>query len=150
MSEPAPHPRPANSPAERIEPTLPVPTDRVGGAAGASYEPVTPVPYSPPLPAAPPSGGFPLSLEAEEIGARAIPILGGLAVIFGICSLFKAPLVLGPLAMIFGVAALCRRQVSLGAIGGIAGLVGLLISPLFWAIIGLGWLGTWLWAWLLG
>lgn len=82
--------------------------------------------------------------------ARSVPILGGLAAIFGICSLFKAPLALGPLAIIFGMAALCRRQVSLGAIGGIAGLVGLLISPTFWAVVGLGWLGTWLWASLLG
>ncbi len=148
MSEPAPHPRPANSPADRIEPTLLVPADM----AGAPYEPVTPVPYSPPVPAEPPSRGFPLSLGAEEIGARArsMPVLGGLAVIFGICALFKAPVVLGPLAMAFGIAALCRRQVSLGAIGGIAGLVGLLISPLFWTLVGLGWLGTWLWSWLLG
>ncbi len=148
MSDPAPHPRRANTPAERIEPTLPMPA----GMAGMPREQRTPVPYSPPLAARPPSGDLPLSWEAAEIGARvrAVPILGGLAVIFGIGALFKAPLVLGPLAMAFGLAALCRRQVSLGAIGGIAGLVGLLISPLFWTLVGLGWVGAWLWAWFLG
>jgi hypothetical protein len=155
MSEPAPHPQPANASGERIEPTLPMPAGPAHVAPGSTstWEPVTPVPYSPPLPPAqPPSRGVPLFLDVDEAAARprSIPILGGLSAIFGICSLFKAPLVLGPLAMIFGIAALYRRQVSLGAIGGIAGLVGLLISPLFWAIVGLGWLGTWLWAWLLG
>jgi len=153
MSEPAPHARFANEPGERIEPTLPVPAEPARVAPRSTWEPVAPVPYSPPVPPAePPSRLFPLSLDADEAAARArsIPILGGLALIFGVCSLFKAPLVLGPLAMGFGIAALCRRQISLGAIGGVAGLVGLLISPLFWTLVGLGWLGALAWAWLLG
>lgn len=57
---------------------------------------------------------------------------------------------LGPLAIGFGLAALLRRQVSLGTIGGVSGLVGLLISPLFWGLIGVTWAGSWLWSWLAG
>lgn len=144
MSDSAPHPeavptrRPSASPAS--PPALP---------QAASREVVIPFdPARPPAP--PPDAGFSLAPWPDGgtgfrvDGGRGIPILGGLAAIFGIAALFNAPIVLGPLALAFGVAALFRRQVSLGVIGGIAGLVALLISPMFWALLGLGWLAGWL------
>jgi len=77
------------------------------------------------------------------------PVLGSLAVIFGIAALFKATLLLGPLALVFAFLAVLGRQFSWAAIGGIAGLVALATSPWFWGILGLAWvidylgLGSW-------
>ena len=90
--------------------------------------------------------GLVLSVATEDLGGRTrgIPVLGGLAAIFGIVALFKAPVVLGPLGILFGLAALLRGQAGLGLIGGVTGLVALAISPMFWALFGLAWLGSWL------
>jgi hypothetical protein len=81
------------------------------------------------------------------------PILGSLAVIFGIAALFKATLLLGPLALAFALFAAIGRQFSWAAIGGIAGLAALATSPWFWGILGLAWvveyfgLGSWYTSW---
>jgi hypothetical protein len=104
---------------------------------------------APAVPAAPPAisdAEFGLSLEMRDLGARArsIPILGGLAAVFGVAALFKAPLVLAPLGLLFALAALFRRQLGLAVIGGVSAVVALAISPVFWAVIGLAWLGSWL------
>src|SRR3546814_13568934 len=78
-------------------------------------------------PAPPPDAGFSLApwpdggTGLRVDGGRGIPILGGLAAIFGIAALFNTPIVLGPLALAFGIAALFRRQVSLGVPGGMYG-----------------------------
>ena len=90
--------------------------------------------------------GFALSVGTEDPGrwTRRIPVLGGLAAIFGIVALFKAPVVLGPLGILFGLAALLRGQAGLGVIGGVTGAVALAISPMFWTLFGLAWLGSWL------
>ena len=105
-----------------------------------------------PAPAPVPDAGFNLGLGVEELGTRArgLPVLGGLAAVFGVAALFKAPLVLGPLGFLFGLAALVRRQFGLGAIGGVSGLVALAISPSFWGLLGLAWAWSWLWGWLSG
>ncbi len=102
---------------------------------------------APPVPAA--DAGFNLSLGVEALGTRArgIPVLGGLAAVFGVAALFTDPLVLGPLGLLFGLAALFRGQFGLAAIGGISGLVALAISPAFWVLIGLAWLWSWVWSW---
>lgn len=79
------------------------------------------------------------------------PVLGCLAAIFGIAALFKATIVLAPLGLGFAVAAMIARQFSWAAVGGIAALVALLISPVFWTILGLAWLIEqlgWLWRWI--
>lgn len=68
------------------------------------------------------------------------PVLGSLAVIFGIAALFKATLLLGPLALIFAFLAVLGRQFSWAAIGGIAGIAALATSPWFWGILGLAWI----------
>ena len=68
------------------------------------------------------------------------PVLGCLAVIFGIAALFKATLLLAPLALVFALLAALFRQFSWAAIGGISGLVALATSPWFWGIVGMTWL----------
>jgi hypothetical protein len=138
MSDSAPHPDAAPAPL----PSTPVPVPQAVGREGV-------IPFDSARPPALPTqeAGFFSGLaldEPEGARTRSIPILGGLAAIFGIAALFNTPIVLGPLALVFGLAALCRRQVSLGVIGGVAGLVALLISPVFWALLGLGWLAGWL------
>jgi len=95
---------------------------------------------------------LPLELAPAPVMAAAPwqpPILGSLAVIFGIAALFKATLLLGPLALVFAFLAVLGRQFSWAAIGGIAGLAALATSPWFWGILGLAWvveyfgLGSW-------
>lgn len=71
---------------------------------------------------------------------RPPPILGALAVIFGITALYKATLVLAPIALLVGAAALFRRQGGWGLIGIGAAVVALAITPSFWALLGLAWL----------
>ena len=68
------------------------------------------------------------------------PVLGSLAVIFGIAALFKATLLLAPLALVFSLLAALFRQFSWAAIGGISGLAALATSPWFWGIVGMTWL----------
>ena len=68
------------------------------------------------------------------------PVLGSLAVIFGIAALFKATLLLAPLALVFALLAALFRQFSWAAIGGISGLAALATSPWFWGIVGMTWL----------
>ena len=76
------------------------------------------------------------------------PILGSLAVIFGVASLFTGTLVLAPLALVLAVAAGIFRQISWAVIGGAAATVALATSKYFWALLGLAWLINrvgWLW-----
>lgn len=68
------------------------------------------------------------------------PVIGSLAVIFGIAALFKATLLLAPLALAFALLAALFRQFSWAAIGGISGLAALATSPWFWGIVGMTWL----------
>ena len=88
-------------------------------------------------------------VPGATVGPWQPPVLGSLAVIFGIAALFKATLLLGPLALVFAVLAALGRQFSWAAIGGIAGLAALATSPWFWGILGLAWvvqyfgLGSW-------
>ena len=76
------------------------------------------------------------------------PILGSLAVIFGVASLFTGTLVLAPLALVLAVAAGLFRQIPWAVIGGSAAIVALATSKYFWALLGLAWLinrVSWLW-----
>lgn len=124
-----------------------------------SREPPAPIPLpvarrTPPVSIASSAGGMPapansafaLSFGIEELGprGRGVPVLGGLSAIFGVAALFQAPVVLGPLAIFLAVAALFRGQAGLAAIGGISAVVALAISPVFWAVLGVAWLGSWL------
>jgi hypothetical protein len=70
------------------------------------------------------------------------PILGSLALIFGLTALWQAPLLFGPLGALFGFAALLRGQFWFAAVGGMTGLAALAASPAFWALFGLGWFLT--------
>jgi len=136
MSEPAPHPDFQPDPGSVSAP-IPLPVAHRGPAA-VQAQAVPPPALS--------DAEFGLALELQGLGARvrSIPVLGGLAAIFGVAALFKAPLVLAPLGLLFALAALFRRQVGLAAIGGISAGVALAISPVFWAVIGFAWLGGWL------
>jgi len=76
------------------------------------------------------------------------PILGSLAVIFGVASLFTSTLALAPLAVAMALAAGIFRQISWAVIGGAAATVALATSKYFWALLGLAWLINrvgWLW-----
>ena len=76
------------------------------------------------------------------------PILGSLAVIFGVAALFTGTLVLAPLALIVALAAGIFRQIPWAVIGGAAATVALATSKYFWALLGLAWLINrvgWLW-----
>ena len=76
------------------------------------------------------------------------PILGSLAVIFGVASLFTGTLVLAPLGLAMALAAGIFRQISWAVIGGAAATVALATSKYFWALLGLAWLINrvgWLW-----
>lgn len=121
------------------EPSAPIPLP-------VSRRAPTIVPVPPPAAPAPQDAGFALSFGIQELGprGRGVPVLGGLAAIFGVAALFQAPVVLGPLAILFAVAALFRGQAGLAAIGGISAVVALAISPVFWAVLGVAWLGSWL------
>ena len=108
--------------------------------------PVAPVP-----PAEPVQPQVPIITVATTAPAAAPwqpPILGSLAVIFGVASLFTGTLVLAPLALVLALAAGIFRQVSWAVIGGAAATVALATSKYFWALLGLAWLinrVSWLW-----
>lgn len=135
MTEPVPHPdpRPESAPIR-----LPLPR-RAATPMPSSIAPESPA-------AARKDAGLTLAFGLQDVdsGARRVPVLGGLAVIFGIAALFNAPIALGPLAILFALGALLRGQAGLAAIGGISAVVALAISPVFWTVVGLAWLGSWL------
>lgn len=91
----------------------------------------------------------PAPSPSPGVGPWQPPVVGSLAVIFGVAALFKATLLLGPLALVFAFLAAIRQQLSWAAIGGIAGLAALATSPWFWGLVGLAWvidylgLGSW-------
>jgi hypothetical protein len=123
--------------------------DRDLNLTAEEYEPLPPpavLPNEPVLPVAPAQAEKPAAPRAAPWQP---PVLGTLAVIFGIAALFKATLLLAPLALVFALLAALRRQLSWAAIGGIAGMAALATSPWFWGILGLAWvveyfgLGSW-------
>ena len=71
------------------------------------------------------------------------PILGSLAVIFGVASLFTGTLVLAPLAVLLAIAAGIFRQIPWAVIGAASATVALATSKYFWALLGLAWLLDW-------
>ena len=76
------------------------------------------------------------------------PVLGSLAVIFGVAALFTSTLVLAPLALALALVAGIFRQVPWAVIGGASATVALATSKYFWALLGLAWLINrvgWLW-----
>jgi hypothetical protein len=118
---------------------------------------VAAVPATPAIPATPEVPVQPVQPQAPIIAVATTatpaahwqpPVLGSLAVIFGIASLFTGTLVLAPLALVLALAAGIFRQVSWAVIGGAAATVALATSKYFWALLGLAWLMNrvgWLW-----
>jgi hypothetical protein len=72
------------------------------------------------------------------------PILGSLAVIFGVAALFTGTLVLAPLGIVLALAAGIFRQIPWAVIGAASAVVALATSKYFWALLGLAWLLDWL------
>lgn len=123
--------------------------------ADPKSQPGDPAPPATPRPAVPQppswaerlrrSGHF-VVVPAPEDGAgdRVVrfepPVLGSLALIFGVAGLVQKPLAFAPLALVFAAAALVRGQRRLAAIGGVSALAALAGSYAFWTLIGLGWL----------
>jgi hypothetical protein len=110
--------------------------------AASAYPAAVPVPAEP---------AQPVSLPIIAVAAAAPaaprwepPILGSLAVIFGVASLFTGTLVLAPLAVLLAIAAALFRQISWSVIGGASAVVALATSKYFWALLGLAWLLDWL------
>src|SRR5215470_10982744 len=121
---------------------------------------VAPVPATPAVPAEPKAPALPVQPIQPQTPIIAVattappathwqpPILGSLAVIFGVASLFTGTLVLAPLALAMALAAGIFRQVAWAVIGGAAATVALATSKYFWALLGLAWLINhvgWLW-----
>jgi hypothetical protein len=106
------------------------------------------VPVQPVEPAPPQAPIITVATTAAPATHWQPPILGSLAVIFGVASLFTGTLVLAPLALILALAAGVCRQTSWAIIGGAAATVALATSKYFWALLGLAWLinrVSWLW-----
>jgi hypothetical protein len=114
--------------------------------AAAPVAPVAPV--QPVQPAQPQAPIITVATTAPPAAHWQPPILGSLAVIFGVASLFTGTLVLAPLALALAVTAGIFRQRSWAVIGGAAAIVALATSKYFWALLGLAWLINrvgWLW-----
>jgi hypothetical protein len=65
------------------------------------------------------------------------PVLGALAVIFGVSAFYKATLLLGPLAIIVGLIACVRKQWAWGLIGILSAAAALAVDPYFWGLAGI-------------
>jgi hypothetical protein len=65
------------------------------------------------------------------------PVLGALAVIFGVSAFYKATLLLGPLAIIVGLIACLRKQWAWGLIGILSAAAALAVDPYFWGLAGI-------------
>jgi hypothetical protein len=110
---------------------------------GAAAQPVAPVSAEPAQPVHAPVITVATTAPAPVIPWQP-PILGSLAVIFGVAALFTGTLVLAPLAVVFAVAAALFRQIPWSVIGASSAAVALATSKYFWALLGLAWLIDWL------
>jgi hypothetical protein len=120
-----------------------LPTKQDAAAALPANPAAAPLPAELPQPAALPI--ITVATAAPAVMPRwEPPILGSLAVIFGVASLFTGTLVLAPLALALAFAAALLRQVSWSVIGGASAVVGLATSKYFWALLGLAWLLDWM------
>ena len=110
--------------------------------------PVAPVAPMPPLePVAQQMPVITVATTAPAAPHWQPPILGSLAVIFGVAALFTAfpgRLILAPLALAVALSAGLFRQTSWAVIGAAAAAVALVTSESFWALVGLAWLLNWL------
>jgi hypothetical protein len=126
-----------------------IPLPNVPAAAAAPATPAVPeVPELAAMPVQPLAPVIAVTAPAPTVAHWQPPILGSLAVIFGVASLFTGTLVLAPLALVLALAAGIFRQVSWAVIGGAAATVALATSKYFWALLGLAWLINrvgWLW-----
>ena len=117
--------------------------------AAAPQAPVAPVAATAPAePVQPLTPIITVATTAPPAAHWQPPILGSLAVIFGVAALFTGTLVLAPLALVLAVAAGLFRQIPWAVIGGSAAIVALATSKYFWALLGLAWLinrVSWLW-----
>jgi hypothetical protein len=122
-----------------------VPKAAVVRLASASSAQIMTPPEAPP----PEAAYWPASEEGSRPSAvfalpptyfRRPPVLGLLAVIYGIVALIKLPILFGPLAILFAAAALCRKQFWYAALGAATGAAGLASSSTFWLLLGSGWL----------
>jgi hypothetical protein len=110
--------------------------------------PQSPVPATPVDPVQPLPPIVTVATTAAPAAHWQPPILGSLAVIFGVAALFTGTLVLAPLALVLAVVAGLFRQIPWAVIGGSAAIVALATSKYFWALLGLAWLinrVSWLW-----
>jgi hypothetical protein len=120
-----------------------LPTTNQDAVAAVPAQPAAaPVLAEPPQPAA-----LPIITVATTAPAPAAPwqppILGSLAVIFGVAALFTGTLVLAPLGIVLALAAGLFRQIPWAVIGAASAVVALATSKYFWALLGLAWLLDW-------
>src|SRR5204862_6212008 len=101
----------------------------------APTAPTAPMPPSAPVePVQPQAPIITVATAAPAAAHWQPPILGSLAVIFGVASLFTGTLVLAPLALVLALAAGLLRQTSWAVIGAAAATVALATSKYFWAL----------------
>jgi hypothetical protein len=118
-----------------------IPLPKVPAIAAVPATPAVPVTPTPPaLPAQPQAPIIAVATTAPPATHWQPPILGSLATIFGVASLFTGTLVLAPLALVLALAAGIFRQISWAVIGASAATVALATSKYFWALLGLAWL----------
>jgi hypothetical protein len=126
-----------------------IPLPKVPGVGAVPATPESPAtPEVPALPVQPQTPIIAVATTAPPATHWQPPILGSLAVIFGVASLFTSTLALAPLAVAMALAAGIFRQISWAVIGGAAATVALATSKYFWALLGLAWLINrvgWLW-----
>jgi hypothetical protein len=108
----------------------------------SSVQAVAPQEPLPPEPAywAAPEESAPSAVFALPPMLRLPPVLGFLAVTFGIVALIKLPILFGPLALLFAIAAAFKKQFWYAAVGAATGAAGLVSSTTFWLLLGSGWL----------
>ena len=109
--------------------------------AGSSLAPQEALPPEPSYWAPPEESPSPAAVFAlPPTLFRKPPVLGLLAVIYGVVALIKLPILFGPLAILFAIAALCRKQYWYAGVGAATGAAGLVSSSTFWLLVGSGWL----------
>jgi hypothetical protein len=93
-----------------------------------------------PAPAQPPGpliAGWQVQQPPPTPTSFSPPVLGALAVIFGVTAFYKATLLLGPLAIIAGIIACLRKQWGWGLIGILSAAAALAVDPYFWGLAGI-------------
>ena len=82
--------------------------------------------------------GIPPSKQSKQPSRDNPPILGIIAVVFGVISIFMWSIFFVPLALVLGIIALFMGQIGWGIAAIILSVIGALTSPMIIMMLGLG------------